>query len=67
MNSTIHAVFPDSSGVREAILKLQSLRAELVEDGNDESSLTAMIGDELVDRALQVIKQTGGITETRLV
>ncbi|BBH21313.1 hypothetical protein Back11_26580 [Paenibacillus baekrokdamisoli] len=62
MTSTIHAVYPDGSGVREASLKLQALRAQLVEDGSDGSSLTATIGDEFVDLALHVIKETGGIT-----
>ncbi|MFC5651770.1 hypothetical protein ACFPYJ_22155 [Paenibacillus solisilvae] len=64
MTSTIHAVFPDVSGVREAALKLQALRAELIEDGADGSSLTATIGDEHVSLALHMIRQTGGTTES---
>ena len=63
MNSTIHAVFPDGTGVREAALKLKALRAVLVDNGSDDSSsLTATIGDEFVDLALHMIRQTGGTT-----
>lgn len=64
MTSKIHAVFPDGAGVREASLKLQALRAELVHDGSDgSSSLTATIGDECVDLAIHMITQTGGTME----
>ena len=63
MTAKIHAIFPDGVGAREAELKLQALRAFQVEGGTDGESLTATIGDEVVDRALHLIRQTGGVLE----
>ncbi|MFC0333656.1 hypothetical protein ACFOLF_06940 [Paenibacillus sepulcri] len=63
MTSRIVAVFQDGSRTREAQLKLQALRVTEVEGEADGSMLTAMVEDDLVDRALYLIRQTGGTTE----
>ncbi|GGD71625.1 hypothetical protein [Paenibacillus nasutitermitis] len=63
MTSRIVAVFQDESRTREAQLKLQSLRATEVEGGADGAMLTATVEDELVDRALHLIRQMGGTPE----
>jgi len=63
MTSRIVAVFQDENSIREAQLKLQALRVTEVEGGADGSMLTATVEDELVDRALHLIRQTGGTPE----
>jgi len=63
MTVEIHATFPDGTGAREAELKLQALRAVRVTDDGD-GSLTVMVGDDLIDRALHLIQQTGGMSDT---
>ncbi|WP_308638832.1 hypothetical protein [Paenibacillus silvisoli] len=60
MTATIHATFENGHGAREAQLKLQSLRVLQVDGGDDGASLTAMVGEDLIDRALHLIEQTGG-------
>ncbi|QHW30454.1 hypothetical protein GZH47_06065 [Paenibacillus rhizovicinus] len=61
--TTIHATFQDENRAREAQRKLQFLRIEQIDEGTDGASLTADVGDELVERALHVIRQTGGAAE----
>ncbi|SFS86545.1 hypothetical protein [Paenibacillus sp. BC26] len=58
--TVIHATFQDGDGAREAQLKLMALRVLQVDGGADGASLTATVGDDLVDRALHLIEQTGG-------
>ncbi|RAP76735.1 hypothetical protein [Paenibacillus montanisoli] len=60
MTATIHATFQNGQGAREAQLKLQSLRVLQVDGGTDGASFTATVGDDLIDRALHLIEQTGG-------
>ncbi|QYR20157.1 hypothetical protein KZ483_20215 [Paenibacillus sp. sptzw28] len=63
MMAEIHAIFPGGSGAREAELKLLALRAIQVQGGTDGSSLTATVDEEVVDRALHLIRQSGGTPE----
>jgi hypothetical protein len=63
MMAEIHATFPDPSGAREAEMKLLALRAIQVHGGNDGGSLTATVDEDVVDRALHLIRQTGGTPE----
>ncbi|UVI32114.1 hypothetical protein [Paenibacillus spongiae] len=63
MTVEIHATFPGGAGAREAELKLQALRAVRVTDGGD-GSLTITVGDDMIDRALHLIEQTGGMPDT---
>ncbi|AZN40435.1 hypothetical protein [Paenibacillus albus] len=60
MTATIHATFQDSGDAREAQAKLQYLRVEQVNGGADDASFTATVGDELIERAIHLIEQTGG-------
>ncbi|REE93074.1 hypothetical protein A8990_102160 [Paenibacillus taihuensis] len=61
MTAMIHATFQDASGAREAQAKLQYLRVQQVDGGEDGASFTATVGDELVERAIHLIEQTGGM------
>ncbi|QHT60274.1 hypothetical protein GXP70_10180 [Paenibacillus lycopersici] len=61
--ATLHATFQDGARAREAQRKLQFLRIEQIDQGADGASLTADVGDELMDRALHVIRQTGGTAD----
>lgn len=63
MTARIHASFPDGSCAREAGLKLQALRVLELEEDGDGASFTATVGDELVDRALHLIRDTGGTAQ----
>ncbi|WP_127532296.1 hypothetical protein [Paenibacillus kobensis] len=58
----IRAAYTAESGAREAALKLQLLRAHAV---TDESSgiIMATVAPDLLDRALHLIRQTGGEAE----
>ncbi|WP_274651943.1 hypothetical protein [Paenibacillus humicola] len=61
MAARIRATFPDVLGAREAELKLQALRAQQVE--GDGAALTATVDEELLSRAIYLIRQTGGQPE----
>ncbi|MBW7473733.1 hypothetical protein K0T92_03115 [Paenibacillus oenotherae] len=63
MTARIHATFPDGSGAREAGIKLQALRVLELEENGDGISFTATVGDEMVDRALHLIRDTGGTAD----
>ncbi|WP_219836285.1 hypothetical protein [Paenibacillus sp. R14(2021)] len=63
MTATIFATFLESRHAREAQHKLQFLRVEHVDEGHDGISITAMVGEELMERAMHVIRQSGGTVE----
>lgn len=60
----ISATFPASENAHEAEHKLQALRVTDVAGGADGRSFTATVDAELVDRALHLIRQTGGTAES---
>jgi len=61
--TTIHATFEDGNRAREAQHKLQFLRVGQIDEGADGASWTATVGDELVERAIHLVRQTGGTIE----
>jgi hypothetical protein len=63
MTARISATFPEGQGSREAQLKLHALRALEVDGGTDGSRLTATVDDALVERAVHLIRQSGGTPE----
>ncbi|MBM7565625.1 hypothetical protein [Paenibacillus sacheonensis] len=60
---TIHATFQDGDRAREAQHKLQFLRVDQIDEGTDGSSWSATVGEELVERAIRLVHQTGGTVE----
>lgn len=54
----IQASYTHESGAREAAMKLRLLRAEGVT--GDGGFLSATVNPEVLDRALHLIRQTGG-------
>jgi len=54
----IHASYAHEAGVREAAMKLRLLRAEGVT--GDGGFLSATVNPDVLDRALHLIRQTGG-------
>jgi len=60
----IHANFEGPEAAQEALRKLQALRAIEISGLIDSGLLTATIEDSTVDRALHLIEQIGGTTET---
>lgn len=61
--TTIHAMFEDGERAREARQKLRFLRVDGIDEGADGASWTATVGDELVERAIHLVRQTGGTVE----
>ncbi|MFC4811331.1 hypothetical protein [Paenibacillus sp. GCM10023250] len=61
--TTIRAMFEDGSRAREAQLKLQFLRVDGIDESPDGTSWTAAVDDELVERAIHLVRQTGGTVE----
>ncbi|GFN30318.1 hypothetical protein [Paenibacillus xylaniclasticus] len=59
---TIRASYTAEAGAREAALKLQLLRAEAV-TGDASGVVTATVSPDVLDRALHLIRQTGGDPE----
>jgi|GEM_PF-1215811 len=58
----IRAAYTAESGAREAALKLQLLRAHAVTD-DAFGFVTATVAPDVLDRALHLIRQTGGEPE----
>ncbi|CAM4265890.1 hypothetical protein [Paenibacillus tarimensis] len=56
----VNASFEGAQSVREAELKLIALRASGIMTGRDGHSLTATLDEAVVDRAVQVIRESGG-------
>ncbi|PWV98390.1 hypothetical protein DFQ01_11824 [Paenibacillus cellulosilyticus] len=54
----IHASYSHEAGAREAAMKLRLLRAEGIT--GDGSFLSATVNPDVLDRALYLIRQTGG-------
>lgn len=54
----IHASYAHEAGAREAAMKLRLLRAEEVT--GDGGFLSATVNPDVLDRALHLIRQTGG-------
>jgi len=59
----LNASFPEADPAREAERKLQALRVTGIKPGDDGLSFTATVEDGVVDRAVQVIRQSGGMAE----
>lgn len=56
----IHAAFKDEQSAKEALHKLQALRAVDVCGLYEHGRLTATIEDAVADRAMRLIEQVGG-------
>ncbi|MBO7746482.1 hypothetical protein I8J29_19905 [Paenibacillus sp. MWE-103] len=61
--TTIRATFDDGGRAREAQHKLQFLRVDGIDESSDGTSWTATLDDELVERAIHLVRQTGGTVE----
>lgn len=60
----IRATFIQPQAAHEALCKLQALRAFEVSGMPEDGMLTATVGPDVVDRALHLIRQVGGVPET---
>ncbi|MFC4778546.1 hypothetical protein ACFO9Q_17265 [Paenibacillus sp. GCM10023252] len=60
----IKATYNEAGGAREALSKLQALRAFEVKGLLDSGMLTATVDEAVADRALHLIRETGGHLET---
>ncbi|MFD1953376.1 hypothetical protein ACFSL6_04105 [Paenibacillus thailandensis] len=60
----IRATFDRPQAAREALCKLQALRVTDIAEMPEHGLLTATVGAEVADRALHVIRQVGGNTDS---
>ncbi|WP_028610358.1 hypothetical protein [Paenibacillus harenae] len=63
----IRATFDGESGAQEALHKLQALRAFEVNGVFESGLLTATVDETVAERALHLIHQIGGNTDTTVV
>jgi hypothetical protein len=59
----LNASFGEADPAREAERKLQALRVTGITPGEDGMSFSAVVEDGIVDRAVQVIRQSGGTAD----
>ncbi|MBD2869465.1 hypothetical protein [Paenibacillus arenilitoris] len=63
----IRASFDGESAAQEALHKLQALRAFEVGGMPESGLLTATVDEEVAERALHLIRQIGGNTDTTII
>ncbi|XEC96798.1 hypothetical protein AB6A23_09815 [Paenibacillus tarimensis] len=61
----IRASFPGGEEASEAQRKLQMLRIGDLNGSEDGKAFTATVGADMADRAIHLIRQTGGIAEMK--
>lgn len=59
----LHASFSDAGQAREALLKLEALRAAAIRPEESGTSLTALVDDAVVERAMRLIAAHGGTAD----
>lgn len=59
----LNASFTEPERAREAERKLQALRVRDIRSGEGGTSITALVDDGIVDRAMHLIEEAGGTAD----